>query len=284
MLLMDNFIHSDLHPGNIMVKFTKPLTTSIVLKGLLARCLSKPNPLELEELDGTREAQDMVARLRSQRNDTKSWYSTLKMLATKGYYPEIIFIDAGLTTTLSPSNRRNFLDLFRAMAEFDGYRAGQLMVDRCRTPELVTDRHTFALEIQHLVLSVKQKSFTLGQIRINDVLSQVLQSVRRHHVKMEPDFVNTVISILLLEGIGRSLDPSLDLFKSALPILRQLGGQLAAGEMAEGTANAAGRLKNLPKSNLGALIKLVVWTETRNWVASAGVNTDFLIKYDWLVL
>ena len=47
---------------------------------------------------------------------------------------------------------------------------------------------------------------------------------------MEGDFINTVISILLLEGIGRQLDPGLDLFKGALPILRQLGRQMSIQE------------------------------------------------------
>ncbi|KAH8835471.1 hypothetical protein DL96DRAFT_1574375 [Flagelloscypha sp. PMI_526] len=281
MLLLDNFVHSDLHPGNIMVKFTKPLTTTLVLKGLLARFLEKPSPLDTEDLSGNREALGIVQTLRSQKHDPNKWRSTLETLHSEGYYPEIIFIDAGLTNTLSSTNRRNFLDLFRAIAEFDGYRAGELMVDRCRTPKMVTDKHTFALEIQHLALSVKRRSFSLGQIQVSDVLTQVLKSVRRHHVRMEADFVNTVLSILLLEGIGRTLDPDLDLFKSALPILRQVGGQLAAGEVAEGRTNAADRLKNLPKSDLGALLKVVVWAEARSWISSAGVNTDELIKYDW---
>ena len=37
--------------------------------------------------------------------------------------------------------------------------------------------------------------------------------------------MNVVISILLLEGIGRSLNPDVDLLSSSLPILRQLGAQ-----------------------------------------------------------
>ncbi len=40
MLLIDNFTHADLHPGNIMVKFYKP-TTSSLLKDLFKRILSK---------------------------------------------------------------------------------------------------------------------------------------------------------------------------------------------------------------------------------------------------
>lgn len=45
--------------------------------------------------------------------------------------------------------------------------------------------------MQNLVLGVKSQTFSLGKIRIADVLSQVLTNVRAHHVKMEADFVNT---------------------------------------------------------------------------------------------
>jgi aarF domain-containing kinase len=180
-------------------------------------------------------------------NSPAAWREELTSLYTAGYIPEIVFIDAGLVTTLDATNRKNFLDLFRAVAEFDGYRTGQLMIERSRSPELAIDTETFALKMQHLVLSVKRKTFSLGQIKISDLLTEVLKAVRVHHVKMEGDFINTVISILLLEGIGRRLDPSLDLFASALPILRQLGGQMAMRES---------MTKDLPSSNLGALLKV----------------------------
>lgn len=119
------------------------------------------------------------------------------------------------------------------------------MVERCRTPELVIEPETFALKIQHIVLSVKSTTFTLKAIRISDILTEVLKSVQQSHVKMEGDFINTVLSILLLEGIGRQLDPELDLFKSALPILRQVGGRM-------GTKDITG----MPGHDLGAMIKV----------------------------
>lgn len=145
-------------------------------------------------------------------------------------------------------------------------------MERCRTPELAIDTETFALKMQHLVLSVKRKTFSLGQIKISDILTEVLRAVRTHHVRMEGDFINTVLSILLLEGIGRQLDPDLDLFKSALPILRKLGGQMATRE---------GMTRDLPQSNLGTFLKLWVWLEARDLIAASIVNADELIKYDW---
>ena len=251
MLLLDNFVHADLHPGNIMIKFTKPSLTRDLLKDLYNSIFhSNNNNHELNDNNETNPAHydsdKIVSHLRTLVHSPAAWREELTCLHAAGYIPEIVFIDAGLITTLDATNRKNFLDLFRAVAEFDGYRTGQLMIERSRSPELAIDTETFALKMQHLVLTVKRKTFSLGQIKISDLLTEVLKAVRVHHVRMEGDFINTVISILLLEGIGRRLDPGLDLFASALPILRQLGGQMATRES---------MTKDLPSSNLGALLK-----------------------------
>ncbi|KAJ7705983.1 hypothetical protein B0H17DRAFT_1035137 [Mycena rosella] len=278
MLLLDNFVHSDLHPGNIMIKFSKPPTTRFLLGSIFHSMFHKSEIGHIPEtLTVDSESDQIVAELTKLIDSPAAWRAQLNKLGAEGYIPEIVFIDAGLVTTLSEVNRKNFLDLFRAMAEFDGYRTGQLMVERCRSPELAIDTETFALKMQHLVLSVKRKTFSLGQIKISDILTEVLKSVREHHVKMEGDFVNTVISILLLEGIGRQLDPGLDLFKSALPILRQLGGQMAASTTMESIESER---KN---GNLGAMLKTWMWLEARQLISASIVNADESVKYGWLV-
>ncbi|CCM04437.1 uncharacterized protein FIBRA_06617 [Fibroporia radiculosa] len=271
MLLLDNFVHSDLHPGNIMIKFTKPTALSIrntASAVLHSRGPTDPEPLPAEDACSDR----IVNHLRTLTDDPGTWRAELQSLHASGYVPEVVFVDAGLVTTLDEHNRTNFLDLFRAVAEFDGYRAGTLMVERCRTPELAIDPETFALRMQHIVLNVKRKTFSLGQIKISDILTAVLKAVRQHHVKMEADFVNTVISILLLEGIGRQLDPGLDLFKSALPILRQLGRQMSTQET----------MTQLPSGNIGAFLKVWVYMEARELASAAIIDADQLVKYDWL--
>jgi len=248
MLLLDNFVHSDLHPGNIMVKFSRS-TPSRVLQTLWSSFFSD-NAEDLSNDPTDLESNAIVSDLKSLSPSPAAWRDKLRSLYHDGYLPELVFIDAGLVTTLNAKNRQNFLDLFRAVAEFDGYRAGKLMVERCRTPHLVVDKETFALKMQHLVLSVKRKTFSLGKVKISDILRDVLTSVRQHHVKMEGDFINTVISILLLEGIGRQLDPKLDLFKSALPILRQLGREMTTRE----------NMARLPDGHFASLLKV-----TRLW-------------------
>ena len=209
MLLIDNFIHADLHPGNIMVRFYQP--SKIDVKGKLPASITPTTPGKNihDDQDVTEE---VLARLRPHRHDKEAWTSTLSTLDREGYRPQLIFIDTGLVTQLNDTNRKNFLDLFKAVAEFDGYKAGHLMVERCRQPSAVVDKEVFALRMQHLVLGVKSRTFALGNIKIGDILNEVMSMVRGHHVRLEGDFVNVVLSILLLEGIGRSLDPDLDLF------------------------------------------------------------------------
>ncbi|KKF94249.1 ABC1 family protein [Ceratocystis platani] len=222
MLLLDNFVHADLHPGNVMVRFYPAELPK----------WSKSEGSNQEWPDT--ETEKILSRLRpfAASKNREGWVRELENIEREGYHAQLIFIDTGLVTELNAVNRRNFLDLFRAIAEFSGYRAGELMCDRCRQPDAVIGKEYFALKMQRLVNNVKSRTLALGSIKIGDILQNVLGMVREHHVRMEGDFVNVVISILLLEGIGRTLDPDLDLLSSALPILRQVSAQSGA-EMAK---------------------------------------------------
>jgi aarF domain-containing kinase len=226
MLLLDNFVHADLHPGNIMVRFYQSSAPHLPFSKH-----KEEDPAAQPDV-----TEQVLERLRPfrHRKDPGAWERVLAEIDHEGFRPQLIFLDTGLVTELNATNRRNFLDLFRAIAEFDGYKAGQLMCQRCRTPEAVLDEEVFALKMQHLVLGVKSRTLALGNMKIGDILNEVLGMVRSHHVRMEGDFVNVVISILLLEGIGRSLNPDIDLLSSSLPILRQLGAQSGGGMLKQG--------------------------------------------------
>ncbi|KAH8899915.1 putative ubiquinone biosynthesis protein [Thozetella sp. PMI_491] len=263
MLLLDNFVHADLHPGNIMVRFYKSERPN--LPNLPLQRSPEASPKDEQE-DVT---EQVLARLRPYRHkrDVKAWVSELAKIDREGFRPQLIFIDTGLVTELNATNRRNFLDLFRAVAEFDGYKAGHLMCERCRQPDAVLDKEVFALKMQHLVLGVKSRTLALGNVKIGDILQQVLGMVRQHHVRLEGDFVNVVISILLLEGIGRSLNPDVDLLSSSLPILRQLGAQSGKDMVKEGDFSM-----------------LFVWLglETRRFMQASIDDVERCVKYDLL--
>ncbi|GAB0133854.1 hypothetical protein EsDP_00002248 [Epichloe bromicola] len=262
MLLLDNFVHADLHPGNIMVRFYQAAQPEL----RIAKSKRPDTNAHNNDADVT---EQVLERLRPYRHraDKAAWEAELAKIDAEGYRPQLIFIDTGLVTELNATNRANFLDLFRAVAEFDGYKAGHLMCERCRQPEAVLDKEVFALKMQHLVLGVKSRTLALGSVKIGDILQRVLSMVRNHHVRMEGDFVNVVISILLLEGIGRSLNPDVDLLSTSLPILRQLGAQSGAS-MARG----------------GDFSMILVWAglEARKFLQASVDDVERCVKYDLL--
>jgi len=60
---------------------------------------------------------------------------------------------------------------------------------------------------------------TLGGIKIGVLLGEVLGVCRRHGVMLEPKMANVVLSTIVLEGVGRTMDPGLNLFKAAMPFV-----------------------------------------------------------------
>ncbi|KAK8001163.1 ABC1 family protein [Apiospora marii] len=245
MLLLDNFVHADLHPGNIMVRFYKAQQPD------LPKLQRHDEGHSKDQHDVTEE---VLARLRPyrKRKDTIAWNAELKKIDAEGFRPQLIFIDT---------------DLFKAVAEFDGYKAGHLMCERCRQPDAVIDKEIFALKMQHLVLNVKSNTLALGNVKIGDILQEVLGMVRGHHVRLEGDFVNVVISILLLEGIGRNLDPDTDILSSSLPILRQLGARGGA---------------NMVKGGDFSMLMVWVGLEARRFMQASIEDVEKCVKYDLL--
>ena len=160
MVLVDNYVHGDLHPGNILVQ-----------------------------------------------------------RATADKQPSLVFLDAGLVVELSERDRLNFLQVFQAVAQKDGRKVGQLMLDQARTHNC-KDREAFLVGMEQVVNVVD--TFSLGKIRIGSVLSDVLFLVRENEVQLESAFTTLVLSIVLLEGLGRQLNPELDIFAVALPMLAKL--------------------------------------------------------------
>lgn len=200
MLILDNFVHADLHPGNMMVRFYKN------------ELFKHEKEYKIVKSSNEQETNRITNELLKLGNDNDAWCKKLEQLYDDGYHAEICFLDVGLITELNHRDRVNFIDLFKALSEFDGYKAGELMAERSRTPETVINKEIFALKVEKLVDRMKKRTFTLGNVSIGDLLDQVLGMVRTHHVRMEGDFITVIVAILLLEGIGRQLDPELDLF------------------------------------------------------------------------
>ncbi|KAJ2664348.1 hypothetical protein IWW48_000866 [Coemansia sp. RSA 1200] len=234
MLIYDNFVHADLHPGNIMVRLSPPYIGSQLDRFVEDFYDMSPFNLAKRQDDqallptATDAHQHIRAILDAHdagtittREKESQIHGYMDLLYGKGYTPTLIFLDCGLTTSLDDTNRRNFIDLFEAVCTFDGAKAGRLMIDRCVTPELVEEPDVFILRIQDIILNVRRVSLQLSKLTFSEVFGPVMAAVRTHHVKLAPDFINIIMAMFILEGIGRRLDPDSDILRVALPMLRK---------------------------------------------------------------
>ena len=57
------------------------------------------------------------------------------------------------------------------------------------------------------------------QIKVAELLSEVFGVLAKHQVKMESNFAMIILAIGVLEGLGRSLDPNIDILEKAKPVL-----------------------------------------------------------------
>lgn len=165
MLLEDNFIHADMHPGNILVRLNE----------------------------------NKLARRRFFRAK-----------------PHIVFLDVGMTAELTRSDRDNLQQFFKAVATRDGHTAAKCTLQlsknqSCPNPVAFTEE--------------LDKTFTFWGTPEGDVfhpvecMHELLDTVRRHKVNIDGNICTVMVTILVLEGWQRKLDPGFDIMQTLKTLL-----------------------------------------------------------------
>lgn len=204
MIFLDNHVHGDLHPGNCLV-VSEAVSENGFLDSLWNVARSAFNTDPGANRQDSEEEEEVTRTMR-----------------------KIVFLDAGISTSLSSEDQRNLRDLFRAVILNEGYEAGRLMVERAkyeRCSQTPGGVEAFANGIEGIVSEFhdnRKSGLSLGAVRIGALLGRVLDLCRVHGVEIDPSMASIVVSTLVLEGLGRSLDPNLNLIDFAVPFV--LGG------------------------------------------------------------
>ncbi len=129
---------------------------------------------------------------------------------------KIALLDLCLVGELDPPHRRAFARFFAAWAQRDGDTMARLMYSMsANAPD---DKAAFEAYRAAVIEFVgRYWGQRLGEVQVGRVLLDMLAILRRHRVRMNPAFTIVNIAIAVTEGIGKQLDPSLDLMAEALP-------------------------------------------------------------------
>ncbi len=135
--------------------------------------------------------------------------------ATFGRY---ISIDFGIVGTLTETDKEYLAQNFSAFFRRDYKRVAELHIESGWVPA-----STRVDELEAAIRACCEPYFDrpLKEISLGMVLMRLFQTSRRFHVEIQPQLVLLQKTLLNVEGLGRELDPDLDLWSTAKPFLEK---------------------------------------------------------------
>ncbi len=128
--------------------------------------------------------------------------------------PVIGLIDLGMVGRLSPELRDRTVDLMLAAVRKDAYAVADALYALGRATKKV-DMREYRAEIA--LLAEKYLGRPLREIDLSSMLRDLVQAAMKYGVEIPTDFMLVGKAIMTLEGIGKQLDPELDIFGEAQP-------------------------------------------------------------------
>ena len=136
-------------------------------------------------------------------------------VAADGRY---IALDFGIVGTLTDTDKNYLAQNFLAFFRRDYKRVAEAHIESGWAP-----KDTRVDEFEAAIRAVCEPIFDrpLKDISFGKVLLRLFQTSRRFNVEIQPQLVMLQKTLLNIEGLGRQLDPELDLWKTAKPFLER---------------------------------------------------------------
>jgi ubiquinone biosynthesis protein len=130
--------------------------------------------------------------------------------------PRYIAVDFGIIGTLNPTDQHYLAENFLAFFHRDYRRVAELHIESGWVPA-----ETRVDEFESAIRTVSEPIFDrpLKDISFGGFLLTLFQTARRFNMEVQPQLVLLQKTLLNIEGLGRQLDPDLDLWKTAKPFL-----------------------------------------------------------------
>ena len=166
-----------------------------------------------------------------------------------------ISLDFGIVGTLTEFDKDYLAQNFIAFFHRDYKRVAELHVESGWVPP-----QTRIDELEGAIRAVCEPQFDrpLKDISLGQVLLRLFQTSRRFNVEIQPQLVLLQKTLLNIEGLGRDLDPELDLWSTAKPFLErwmeeQIGWRGLVEQLQKEAPRFVHLLPQLPRLLHGAL-------------------------------
>jgi ubiquinone biosynthesis protein len=136
-----------------------------------------------------------------------------------GAKPLVVLLDFGMVGSLSAQDQRYLAENFMAMFTLDYRRVAELHLEAGWMP-----RHVRVETLEAGVRAVCEPYFTrpLSQINLGEVLFKLFRMAQRYELTLQPQLILLQKTLLNVEGLSRWLDPEIDIWTVAQPVLRDI--------------------------------------------------------------
>ncbi|TKR31116.1 ubiquinone biosynthesis regulatory protein kinase UbiB [Luteimonas gilva] len=133
--------------------------------------------------------------------------------------PRFIALDFGIMGQLSSEDQYYLAENFMAIFNRDYRRIAELHVQAGWMPS-----HIRIDELEAAARSVCEPYFTrpLSEISLAEVLIKLFRTAQRYELTLQPQLILLQKTLLNIEGVGRLLDPQLDIWAVARPVLERI--------------------------------------------------------------
>ncbi|MCJ0826196.1 ubiquinone biosynthesis regulatory protein kinase UbiB [Luteimonas sp. 50] len=133
--------------------------------------------------------------------------------------PRFIALDFGIMGQLSSEDQYYLAENFMAIFNKDYRRVAELHVQAGWMPA-----HIRIDELEAAARSVCEPYFTrpLSEISLGEVLLKLFRTAQRYELTIQPQLILLQKTLLSIEGVGRQLDPRIDIWAVARPVLEQI--------------------------------------------------------------
>ena len=133
--------------------------------------------------------------------------------------PRFIALDFGIVGQLSSEDQYYLAENFMAIFQRDYRRIAELHVQAGWMPA-----HVRIDELEAAARAVCEPYFTrpLSEISLAEVLLKLFRTAQRYELTIQPQLILLQKTLLNIEGVGRQLDPDIDIWAVARPVLERI--------------------------------------------------------------
>ncbi len=133
--------------------------------------------------------------------------------------PVFGLVDLGMVGRLSPELRDRTIDLMVAAVRQDHIAVADALY-AIGTPTKKVDMRAYRAEVA--MLSEKYLGRPLKEIDLAAMLQDLVGGATKYGIEIPPDFLMVGKAIMTMEGVGKEIDPDLDVFGEARPFFLEL--------------------------------------------------------------